>query len=237
MTLAEAAAGLSVVPFEEAPVPSAPFRFIGPSSLRLVVCGANRSGTKYVAQLLSEAGLPCGHERVFATHGVVDWGASTVDSSGFAIPYLGSLHRSTTVAHVVRHPLRWAQSYRTKQVALSLAQRYLSFDYWYARRAVGIDAASLGIWVDWNLQIEAYAEWRFRVEDADVLTIERLARAAGAVVDASAAWRAITAVPKTTNSARSAAAGEARLEWKDLPDCREVRRARELAARYGYGDG
>ena len=213
--------------------------FVGPPSLRLLVCGINRSGTKYVAAVLNAAGVLCGHEAVFRTNNRIDWGAGNIESSGFAIPWLGSLHRSTEIVHVVRDPLKWLVSWRKKRVTISTAQRYLSFDYHTKVAHMGIDIAALGLWVDWNMRIETHASWRFRVESIDDETVRRMCIAAGCDALPHAITEAVLTVPRNINSATDGLTSGYTIEssatnWADLPQCREVTKASELAARYGY---
>src|SRR5689334_5762287 len=77
---------------------------------RVLITGCARSGTGYLAALLTELGLECGHERVFAPRTVrgstPTWPDGVrAESSWLAAPYLAHLPKGTAVVHLVRHPL------------------------------------------------------------------------------------------------------------------------------------
>lgn len=73
---------------------------------RFIVTGCGRSGTKWAAQALTAAGLPCGHEIVFHPRVRRPMWSRWVpgEASWLAVPYLGRLG-GVTVVHQVRHPL------------------------------------------------------------------------------------------------------------------------------------
>lgn len=107
-------------------------------NLEYLVVGTGRCGTAYMAQLLTSAGIPCGHESVFSTNTLaeikdklknpkllklsecslmdgrkwVDPKEITADSSYLAAPYLkyGFL-KDTKIIHVVRHPVDVIKSF------------------------------------------------------------------------------------------------------------------------------
>lgn len=107
--------------------------------LRYVVTGTGRSGTVYLARLLTAAGLPCGHESFFTPWGLdmararlaghapvyssaisVEAGGDWVpkpdelvaDSSYMAAPYLYSdLLEGACIIHAVRHPIAVINSF------------------------------------------------------------------------------------------------------------------------------
>jgi len=83
-----------------------------PLSLRpFVVTGCARSGTTYMAALLSGLGLRLGHEVVFGprTRGFTDWGDRHGDSSWLAAPFLDQIE-DALVFHQLRHPLKVVRS-------------------------------------------------------------------------------------------------------------------------------
>ena len=71
-----------------------------------VVTGCARSGTAYIARLLTALGIECGHEAVFTpyTRHFDGFGAVRGDSSWLAVPFLDELPAGTVVLHQVRHP-------------------------------------------------------------------------------------------------------------------------------------
>jgi hypothetical protein len=106
--------------------------------LEYLVVGTGRCGTAYMAQLLTSAGIPCGHESVFSANTLIEiknklkepenfklsecsltqekkWvnpKEIIADSSYLAAPYLrcGFL-KNTKIIHVVRHPIDVIKSF------------------------------------------------------------------------------------------------------------------------------
>ena len=85
---------------------------------RFVVAGCSRSGTTYMAKLMSALGLACGHERIFniwRVCGIQNFSepmkafyepdAKQGDASFISIPYLDQLPEGTVVLHQTRNPL------------------------------------------------------------------------------------------------------------------------------------
>jgi len=83
--------------------------------LDVVVTGTGRCGTWAVAELLSYARIPCGHEAVFGPDGPTPPAAGVVaDSSWLAAPHLAEseyVGEHTTIVHLVRHPLAVCSSF------------------------------------------------------------------------------------------------------------------------------
>lgn len=80
------------------------------SQIRYVVASLPRSGTKYIATVLSKLGLNCGHETCFGHHRNVttkeDGPEVFGDASWMAVPYIQSLPSDTIVFHQVRDPIK-----------------------------------------------------------------------------------------------------------------------------------
>jgi hypothetical protein len=87
--------------------------------LKIIATGTGRSGTGFIAKLLSSAGIKCGHERFFS-HGGLDkaeqiykkhWVGTIGESSWLAVPFLDSdLLKDALIIHVVRHPKKVIES-------------------------------------------------------------------------------------------------------------------------------
>lgn len=198
------------------------FRF----DMRLLISGMARSGTKYLATVLSAAGLPCSHESAFKTYNRVDPTASSVESSCFSAPWLGMASPSTPIVHLVRNPLSWLTSWQSKSIAREYLSQYLCFDYGW-RYMEDPSAAALQAWTEWNLRIEAYAWRRFRLESLTALDIRTIAELAGCHISPEDAHRALAETPRNINS----------MGFREavIPNpSRELDRARRLAVRYGY---
>lgn len=73
-----------------------------------VVTGLGHSGTGWASRLFTRLGVPCGHEQWFNPWRHVPGGP---DSSWLAVPYLDRLPDGWRIVHLVRDPLRVAQSY------------------------------------------------------------------------------------------------------------------------------
>lgn len=202
-----------------------------PAALRLVIAAMGRSGTGYMAQLLTAAGAPCTHEKVFAAGNQVDLGASERDSSGFAVPWLGKLHPTTAVVHVVRHPLDWMTSWQRKRYAGPYLRSYLSFDY-TRLYTESPERAVMQAWVEWNLNIEKYADLRVRVEEISAQQLQQISELGGATVTPDSCALALADTPHNVNTMD----GEncTKVTVADLPSCKESDRFLALASRYGY---
>jgi hypothetical protein len=140
-----------------------------------IITGAPRSGTSYIARILSYLGIECGHESMFNPWEIRyeqirfdarKWG----DSSWLAAPFLEKLPRVTKVFHIVRDPLEtinsiigtgqidWPSDYRT-----FLAHHcWGDGSYW----PTDIRTAAQEFWVKWNSMIEGSGRVtsRFQVE-------------------------------------------------------------------------
>jgi hypothetical protein len=79
----------------------------------VLVTGCGRSGSRYLAEVLTAAGLPCTHERVFTgrEQDHRQLAARTAEASWYAVPWLSDVSDTTLVLHVVRHPLRCVGSW------------------------------------------------------------------------------------------------------------------------------
>jgi hypothetical protein len=104
--------------------------------LKYLVTGCGRSGTVYMAKLLTSLGVPCGHETIFDFDGIeraleriagsiplklsetslrakedwVDVNTIVADASYMAAPYL-DFFPDATIIHVVRHPVKVINSF------------------------------------------------------------------------------------------------------------------------------
>jgi len=80
------------------------------TQIKYVVTSLPRSGTKYIASVLSKLGLSCGHEKHFtlARHGEDVPNAPFVygDASWMVVPYIQSLPPGTVVLHQLRDPIK-----------------------------------------------------------------------------------------------------------------------------------
>ena len=96
---------------------------------RFLVTGCARSGTGYIATLLTALGVPCGHERVFnpLTLGKGDellWpDASPGESSWLAAPFIPNLPEEVLILHQVRETVAMIRS--------KVRTRFFEVPTWY----------------------------------------------------------------------------------------------------------
>ena len=78
-----------------------------------VVTGSGRSGTGFIATVLADAGLRCGHEAVFHPRTTAFTGFGDVDGdiSWLAAPFVGGLPAGTVVLHQLRDPVEVVSSW------------------------------------------------------------------------------------------------------------------------------
>jgi hypothetical protein len=205
---------------------------------RVLVTGIGRSGTGYMAKLLTEAGAPCGHEAIYdsGTQHEPEWGEAQAESSWFSAPWLDTVPDRTFVLHVVRHPVKWLASWSQ---TVWRSDRLLSAPIKYITRHTGIDwtreaqqdviSASMKLWVAWNAMIEASPTptLRMRVEQ-DREPVVRALRHLGNHRCPPLPESAMN-VPTDVNSRP-----HDELTWADCKDRPGARRFREKAKRYGY---
>jgi hypothetical protein len=104
--------------------------------LKFIVAGTGRSGTVYAARVLTDLGIPCGHESIFnyedeeivikrflgllpptisecsANYGWVRLDSIVADSSYMVVPYLNRQGvKEVPIIHIVRNPLQVVSSF------------------------------------------------------------------------------------------------------------------------------
>lgn len=157
--------------------------------LQLIGTGTGRCGTRYVAKLLSSAGLLCGHEYFFSFPGLhearrrlnQERNAYVGDISWLAAPLLDSVElRDALVIHVIRHPKKVIESMvrmpeRMTPPYNSFLERHLPILLAYDEE---IDKAALR-YVGWNRWIERLCAdgrpyVRYRIEDGPMALFDLL---------------------------------------------------------------
>jgi hypothetical protein len=224
-----------------------------------LVTGCSRSGTKYIATLLSRAGHHCRHERVFnisrlSNHeGPLEtlrfWDEDVGESSFLAVPYLDRLPDGMKVFHQVRHPVEVIRSHLGLRFFAPVYQpsEDLAFNHPEILRVIDIccpevlhDADELlrcmRFWTYWNRAIEEKAEleqlsyFRYRVEDMGLPLLREIVDRIGGTDDRTVLESALADVSTSTNSKpRDESVG-----WDELPEGAEKDELRALARRYGY---
>lgn len=208
---------------------------IGAKKPAFVIIGTGRCGTNFVADYLTAAGHPCGHERFYRPSGPLYRATQTQvtpegDSSWLAVPYLPET--GITAVHQTRAPLPVIKSFlklgffHTEHYA-----RHKRFvDFARAHFAFSDDPlrSSMRWWLEWNEKCTAITGHHFRLEDFHDRT------------DQLSDWLGLDAplpkldVPADTNTKRSVVAiSEDEIESR-IRSFPEYPRLVDLAARLGY---
>lgn len=194
--------------------------------MKFVIAGTGRNGSTYIAEVLSAAGVPCGHEAVFSPLGVREPDGLLGDSSWAATPHLEST--DLTVYHQVRHPLKvlasWAQIKDTEHGRIAWDALYDLIGVTSGARLV--DVARYITTVHDIAERHAVRSWR--VEDVDAALVCAIAADSGVRVSPECAATAIASVPTDTNDH-----GTKPLAWSDLPFL-ALRELGKVTRKWGY---
>jgi hypothetical protein len=193
-----------------------------------VIVGSGRSGSGYISRVLTEAGVPTGHEEwwnPFDEHRPDIVG----DSSWCAVPDLPNF--DGVILHQVRHPL---------SVVASHMKRWSRHDAWWSlksslirRPLTGDDKLdAMASWVDINKACEeANPSLTWQVEEVSPLLLMKIAETAGQKIRRPAAFKACKTVPNNYNSKEG---DRVSLAWWDIPESELKEEMKEMASRYGY---
>jgi hypothetical protein len=180
---------------------------------RAVITGTGRSGTGYMARLVTEATghATCGHEGWFAELGDRTPGLD-VDSSWLALPDIEAGTWAGPVVHVVRHPVACVASLlRTEFFGMHVGTPYPAFALAHCPQAadalaISPVAAAVEFWAHWNARCAAAADLTVRLEDvADfdggpdsigAATLELI----GDTLGLAFTWEIADAIPSTVNT-------------------------------------
>lgn len=180
---------------------------------RAVVTGTGRSGTGYMARLITEATghATCGHEGWFAALGDRTPGLD-VDSSWLALPAIEAGTWAGPVVHVVRNPVATVASLlRTEFFGTQAGAPYSQFalaNCPQAADALAISpvAAAVEFWAHWNARCAAAAQLTVRLEDVSdfeggndsigAATLDLIGLTLGLTFE----WHVADAIPRTVNT-------------------------------------
>lgn len=223
---------------------------------RFVVTGTGRSGTAYIAQLLTACGIPCGHEEYFKPQpGLREEGAVRYDplrrirrpvgqlrehvrrsrldwegeASWLAVPRLGN-YRGTVVLQL-RHPLPVIRSFLARGFFESGANhphRRFAERYFSLTGDPVIDA--MRWWQVWNESAAQRADIIYPLERVEDCLVDLLADLGVDNADESARRgleRLAGPVNATTRNAPQ-------VGWGDLPNGEAKLAAQRSAVRWGY---
>jgi hypothetical protein len=199
--------------------------------LRFIVVGTGRCGTAYIAQVLNQVGIFCGHEWVYTPHPVELPFEILGDSSAQAAPFAASF--PGLVLHQVRHPLKVIASFlrfglfddyrRCGEGGAFIARHF---------RFTGEPLAdAMRYYVEWNLLCERADDYRrYRVEEIDSKLLRQIGDWIGIPVTEERADQALARIPNNANTRGDVVP----LSWSDLPTGTIKERLSEMAVRYGY---
>ena len=199
-------------------------------SPRFVILGSGRSGSGYIAQVLTRAGIACGHEEWWNPTGFRN-PAILGDSSWCALDDDLSAYPDLVVFHQIRHPL---------DVISSFARRWSRDDVWWPMKARTMDGApdddidaAIKCWVVCNRKAAERAEktWKLEQVNAPLIfgLVDRLGL--GDRVPVTSILDALDRVPRTYNQHSRGR----RFTWDDLEGRPGYGDLLALAHEYGYG--
>lgn len=212
------------------------------ASLQLLVTGCPHSGTRFISEILTTSGMPCGHEAVWALDGVHP-ATRIAESSWIAAAHpVPPVH--VAVAHQVREPLAWLNSWlRTMAMPGSSgfpAWRPLELGWptileQHERDPV---TTAMRLWIDLNQRVARYADRRYRVEElvADARGCEivsDLGLIAGVALDPQAIRTALADLSLDRNH-HTGASDHRPLTWGSLPRGPTLDAMIALGREYGY---
>lgn len=197
----------------------------------LVIVGSGRSGSGYIARVLTEAGVPCGHEQFWSGDGSRLDGL-LADSSWCALAH-GLTDFSGVIAHQTRHPLDMVSSMLKEPPPIS--GPYFELPAAVIRRRMLTVPESptefaMAVWLCLNREAETLTSWAWRLEDVDSFLIQRLAATVGVPITPYEADVALRCVPTDYNQHGDGV----RLGWDDLPHGQLRDAVIDDAKRWGY---
>ncbi len=193
-----------------------------------VITGTGRSGTQYIAHVLRQVGIQCGHEdwwNPFNKH-TPDLDG---DASWMAVPFLHTYQGH--VFHQVRDPLMVLNSLRNGELFGADAVWFADFTNTHTPGGFTDDLESaLRFMSHWLRTVEPRAELAWRVEDVNADLIVDLCRRIGRPTTLQQAQAAVDAIPTNLNSHNP----KPGIHWADLPDNPDTAFLRSWAIRWGY---
>lgn len=205
---------------------------------RFVVTGSGRCGTWWTSRLLTAAGLPCGHEKVFNHRGAGVWPPGAVaDSSWMATPHLAGL--DLPVLLLVRHPLRvvasWVEiGFFTDVDAGNPTHKPLQQYAPHVYRHDNAADRALDMWATLTTAALPHAEIVWRLETVTAGHAARLAAWAGGEPDRAHHAYAATPPGNRHQRMRDRTGVTHPRSWQTHQDRTLVDRARHLARLVGY---
>lgn len=159
-----------------------------------VITGTGRCGSAYIARVLTDCGVPCGHEKWFNPYGTTD-NSFVGESSCFALP-VGLYGFGGKVFHQVRHPLGVISSLLREPPAGPALHLY--------RRLVGDDNEetlqfAAKAWLAYTKEADRCAVSAWRVDQISAQLVRGLAAMMDCHVKTSTVDRVLKTVPRDYN--------------------------------------
>lgn len=132
---------------------------------KLVITGCGHSGTRYLNQVLREAGISSNHEYAASTK---EWDpnkVSHVEVSWLAPAYV--IQEDFVVWQVVRHPLKVARSFKHRGFFQSNSPN-AHLQLIESQFSLGRNHPELDYWICWNDLAESMSSKTFTLEELDV---------------------------------------------------------------------
>jgi hypothetical protein len=199
---------------------------------RFVIVGTGRSGTRYISQVLTLAGIRCGHEAWWTTRGTRAI-RLLGDASWLALFNLDDFRGH--VYHQVRDPIDVISSLAATSMNPEWRARHPTSHAFHAHRSQYVTFSGDPL-VDamqfvnvYLTEAERVAERTWRVEDVDAEIIIQIAADIGRRLTREAAQAALRSVPPTTHGREHGLLG-----WDGLPDGPLKERLILQAEGYGY---
>jgi len=226
-----------------------------------LITGCGRSGTGYIAALLTKAGIPCTHEGVFSSalfhppHKAVLPDAPWGEASWLAAPLIESLPPEVLVFHQIRNPVNVIRSLMIRKFFHPNRQRGSKYAC-YVRGVLGdkLDEKAnplvqcMAYWLEWNrlvhvgrLAAHSAGAMLYAIEDLSPEKIGLMTHMiSGSPIAVSPAL--FSQVPTNFNHARNVEEeygepDEELISWSMLPAADGLKDSIQLAATmYGYSD-
>jgi len=205
-------------------------------ALKYIVTGTGRCGTGYMSKLMTNAGIACGHERIFTPGGMKNIPARlkrypwlSADASWMAVPFLGKFPEAVVI-HATRHPIDVLSSYRSIHFFRHVLNPRSSSPYARFIREHLPDillyqneVTAIAYWiVTWTRRIEQACGKRGRIVYPVESTLADLTRLLGA--------KSITGISRTTNTRGR----HKTLKQSDIVNPRVRAQFNALVQQYGY---
>jgi hypothetical protein len=195
-------------------------------SPRFVIVGTGRCGTGYTAKVLTEGGIPCGHEEIYRGRRITKTWRLIGDASYLAVPHLADF--PGIVLHQVREPVAVVRSLVGTRF-FDRTDHYLEIVARYLELTGDPVVDAMRYWIDWNHRCEHHADLTYRVEDLP----DRLPEIV-TLIDPGKTGSVMAAAARVSTSTNTRQRAEEIGSIDDLPGGKQKDRLVEMGRRYGY---